>query len=93
MTSQQIQFKLWKDKQKLFYNLYNSSINLFNTTLPWKNKKIKYNNRYKLWKKHYKSYLITKNLFIQALNIAIFRDNLILNNLQAYQMISTFKTF
>ena len=93
MTNQNQQFNLWKKKQKIFYDLYDFSIQLWKKSIPWNNLKLSRSKRYKLWKKYYKSYLITKNQFLQALNIAIFRDNLELNNLQSLEMLYSFKTF
>ena len=91
MISRQHQFKLWKNKQKSYNDLYYFTIKLYNRSLPWNNHTLNFQQRFKLWKKYYRSYLITKEKFALELNNSIFRDNNTLNYLEALELLNSIK--
>jgi hypothetical protein len=92
MPTRQQQFDSWKTKVNLFNNFYNDIIQQWKLTMPWKDYNLSYNIRYKLWKKHYKKYTLTKSLFYNKLHNTIFMYNITLSNLTAIEIFNSIKT-
>lgn len=68
-------FELWRQKQKLYNQLYDYVLDKVEKTLPWKNKELSFNKRYKLFLKCFKPYYEQKVNFANKLEEEIFKNN------------------
>ena len=68
-------FELWRQKQKLYNQLYDDVLNKVEKELSWKNKELSFNQRYKLFLKNYQTYYYKKINFGKKLEDEIFNHN------------------
>ena len=66
-------FKVWRQKQRLLDNLFDTVINELD--LPWNNKELGFDERYKIFLKNYRHYAKARIIFHTKLRDEIFKNN------------------